>query len=108
MFFPLLNNVFYYPYSYYGYKIYRYASNGPFDFKYVSERNNNRSSSNTVEDIKTIEDKQLENTDKINLLGFDLNIDDLVIVFVIFTMFRESSLDYSVIIALFIMLFDQS
>lgn len=125
MFFPLLNNIFYYPYSFYGYKIYRYYNNGPFNFEYIKENNYDRNKTQEVFDISNfqiikteynkLEDMNLldnsssniENNDRLNIFGFDLNVDDLVIIFVILTLFREESIDYSIIIALFIILFDR-
>lgn len=47
------------------------------------------------------------NGDRLELFGISINIDDLIILIMIFFMFRENQIDYSIIIILALILFDQ-
>ena len=56
----------------------------------------------TSNDIFSITDDRLE------IFGISINIDDLIILIMLFFMFRENQIDYSIIIILALILFDQS
>lgn len=47
------------------------------------------------------------NEDRLELFGISINIDDLIILIMLFFMFRENQIDYSIIIILALILFDQ-
>lgn len=47
------------------------------------------------------------NGDRLELFGISINIDDLIILIMLFFMFRENQIDYSIIIILALILFDQ-
>ena len=48
------------------------------------------------------------NDDRLEVFGISINIDDLIILIMLFFMFRENQIDYSIIIILALILFDQS
>lgn len=48
------------------------------------------------------------NGDRLEVFGISINIDDLIILIMLFFMFRENQVDYSIIIILALILFDQS
>lgn len=56
----------------------------------------------TSNDIFSITDDRLE------IFGISINIDDLIILIMLFFMLRENQIDYSIIIILALILFDQS
>lgn len=45
--------------------------------------------------------------DRVELFGISINIDDLIILITLFFMFKENQIDYSIVIILAIILFDQ-
>lgn len=47
------------------------------------------------------------NDDRLEIFGISINIDDLIILVTLFFMFRENQIDYSIIIILALILFDQ-
>jgi len=63
---------------------------------------NNYTSSITNNDYFSI------NGDRLEVFGISINIDDLIILIMLFFMFRENQIDYSIIIILALILFDQS
>lgn len=48
------------------------------------------------------------NGDRLEVFGISINIDDLIILIMLFFLFRENQIDYSIIIILALILFDQS
>lgn len=48
------------------------------------------------------------NGDRLEVFGISINIDDLIILIMLFFMFRENQVDYSIIIILALILFDQN
>lgn len=46
--------------------------------------------------------------DRLEIFGISINIDDLIILVTLFFMFRENQIDYSIIIILALILFDQN
>ena len=48
------------------------------------------------------------NGDRLEIFGIIINIDDLIILIMLFFMFRENQIDYSIIIILALILFDQN
>ena len=48
------------------------------------------------------------NGDRLEVFGISINIDDLIILIMLFFMFRENQIDYSIIIILALILFDQN
>ena len=48
------------------------------------------------------------NGDRLEVFGISINIDDLIILIMLFFMFRETQIDYSIIIILALILFDQN
>ena len=45
--------------------------------------------------------------DRVELFGISINIDDLIILITLFFMFKENQIDYSIVIILALILFDQ-
>lgn len=69
----------------------------------TSTRNESSHTNNTIgNDFFSI------NGDRLEVFGISINIDDLIILIILFFMFRENQIDYSIIIILALMLFDQS
>ena len=119
MYYPLYNNPFYYPTGAYmqnmcsyGYVQDANAFNTPnynnatdslykntdYNARSVNERTNNL----TNNDFFSI------NGDRLDVFGISINIDDLIILIMLFFMFRENQIDYSIIIILALILFDQN
>ena len=48
------------------------------------------------------------NDDRLEIFGISINIDDLIILIMLFFMFKENQIDYSIIIILALILFDQN
>lgn len=46
--------------------------------------------------------------DRLEMFGISINIDDLIILIMIFFMFKDGNVDYSILIILALILFDQS
>lgn len=68
----------------------------------VSKGKNDYASNITNNDLFCI------NGDRLELFGISINIDDLIILIMLFFLFRENNIDYSIIIILALILFDQS
>ena len=121
MYYPLYNNPFYYPTGAYINNMcsYGYAqntntthtSNSTNTFNVSNEtlnatsftRNDSDYANNTIgNDFFSI------NGDRLEVFGISINIDDLIILVMLFFMFRENQIDYSIIIILALILFDQS
>lgn len=121
MYYPLYNNPFYYPtgaymnnmcsYGYVQNTNATHTSNSNDTFKASNEtqsnqnftRNDSDHTNNTIgNDFFSI------NGDRLEVFGISINIDDLIILIMLFFMFREDHVDYSIIIILALILFDQS
>lgn len=112
MYYPLYNNPFYYPNSAYMQNMcsFGYAQditvNTPNTYTindYNSTRNDNYNANNILNnDLFSLDGDRLE------VFGISINIDDLIILIMLFFMFRENQIDYSIIIILALILFDQS
>ena len=65
---------------------------------------------NTTEHINNLTSNEIFsiNGDRLDVFGISINIDDLIILIMLFFMFRENQIDYSIIIILALILFDQS
>ena len=121
MYYPLYNNPFYYPSRAYMQNMCSYnhayeniydtntLNYNSFDDSNFKEKNNNRN----ITDIpfKNHEDKSIPfsiTEDRLELFGISINIDDLIILITLFFMFKENHIDYSIIIILALILFDQN
>ncbi len=116
MYYPLYNNPFYYPTGAYIKNMCSYGYVQDVNTNHTSNSNdktqilnqdltrseNDHASSITNNDFFSI------NGDRLELFGISINIDDLIILIMLFFMFRESQIDYSIIIILALILFDQS
>ena len=115
MYYPLYNNPFYYPSGAYMNNMcsYGYASN-----IYNQTTSNETTAKNPQEPFdrtssafskgETSTDFFSINQDRVEVFGISINIDDLIIIIMLFFMFRESQIDYSIIIILALILFDQN
>ncbi|MBQ8043760.1 MAG: hypothetical protein IJ272_06390 [Clostridia bacterium] len=96
-------------------------------YGYVQDINTNTTSNFNTNNQNTNENKQSDtrgentyasnianndffsiNGDRLEVFGISINIDDLIILIMLFFMFRENEIDYSIIIILALILFDQS
>jgi len=119
MYYPLYNNPFYYPPRAYMPNMcsYNYAYENHNEIQNPSEI---KESSNVVQERNCLNGSS-ENTflngnknnlfsingDRLEMFGISINIDDLIILVTLFFMFRENQIDYSIIIILALILFDQ-
>ena len=121
MYYPLYNNPFYYPNRAYIPNMCSYNHayeniNNRNNFDYNSFSNSNFEEKNNNRNIKDISFKSQEDKnipfsitdDRLELFGISINIDDLIILITLFFMFKESHIDYSIIIILALILFDQN
>ena len=114
MYYPLYNNPFYYPTGAYINNMCSYGhvqnTNTTSTADMLNENSTNtqtRSSNSTLNnvinnDLFSIVDDRLE------VFGISIKIDDLIILIILFFMFRENQIDYGVIIILALILFDQN
>lgn len=121
MYYPLYNNPFYYPRGAYMANMCSYSS------ACENYRNTNRffesqpSSSNSTDEFcpnafanNTTYTENNKNSffsikdDRLELFGISINIDDLIILVTLFFMFRENQIDFSIVIILALILFDQN
>ena len=119
MYYPLYNNPFYYPSGAY--------MNNMCSYGYVQDINTNTTAKLNDKKQELNEDNQKFtrgeniyasninnneffsiNGDRLEIFGISINIDDLIILIMLFFMFRESHVDYSIIIILALILFDQN
>ena len=115
MYYPLYNNPFYYPYG-------AYMSN-MCSYRHMGNLNTNHTTNirSTFSDLQTEHRTNFEqinnseshdffsiNGDRLEVFGISINIDDLIILIMLFFMFRENQIDYSIIIILALILFDQN
>jgi len=120
MYYPLYNNPFYYPRgaympnmcsSNYAYENYNEIQN-PSEIKGTSNTAQERNCTNeNCENIFSANGNKNNlfsiNGDRLEMFGISINIDDLIILVTLFFMFRENQIDYSIIIILALILFDQ-
>ena len=120
MYYPLYNNPFYYPPR-------AYMPN-MCSYNYVCENYNEIQNSSKTKDFSNINNERIctnessenifsangnknnlfaINGDRLEMFGISINIDDLLILVTLFFMFRENQIDYSIIIILALILFDQ-
>ena len=126
MYYPLYNNPFYYPSGAYipnicsyGYDLNSHSNNT------VYPNTNTFNSNNSNENLEKRNDRTYDennsqplsgapgdlfsiNEDRLEVFGISINIDDLIILIMLFFMFRENQIDYSIIIILALILFDQN
>ena len=78
--------------------------------KHVSIENTQNPSRSDNDHASNITNNELFsiNGDILEVFGISINIDDLIILIMLFFMFRENQVDYSIIIILALILFDQS
>ena len=117
MYYPFYNNPFYYPNRAYMNNMCS-LSNAYGNFSNEQNTNrticNNRNSYeiNLNDNYNTTNDTLKNNAfsitdDRVELFGISINIDDLIILITLFFMFKENQIDYSIVIILAIILFDQ-
>ena len=113
MYYPLYNNPFYYPNGAY---IQNMCSFGHVQDTnantYSTQAFNNESNFSRSKNYDTNSmlnnDLFSLNGDRLEVFGISINIDDLIILIMLFFMFRENQIDYSIIIILALILFDQN
>lgn len=114
MYYPLYTNPFYYPSGAYMQNICSYGN----ATNYIKSSQNEQVSFNSTETSYTnrnitnvINDNSNEifsiNGDRLEVFGISINIDDLIILIILFFLFKENNVDYSIIIILALILFDQ-
>ena len=102
MYYPFYNNPFYFPQRAY--------MNNMCSLSHISE---NYSNEQIVREVNSNNRNIDKNTmfnlteDRVELFGISINIDDLIILITLFFMFKENQIDYSIIIILALILFDQ-
>ena len=110
MYYPWYNNPFYYPQRAYMPNMCSYATyTGNYTDTFRGENTPNENNQNLNEPISNKNNDFFTiNEDRLEVFGISINIDDLIILIMLFFMFRESQIDYSIIIILALILFDQS
>ena len=121
MYYPLYNNPFYYPAGAYipnicsyGYDINSHSINknntNNVNFRNISAERNDITydENNSQNPISSLGDLFCVKEDRIEAFGISINIDDLIILIMLFFMLRENQIDYSIIIILALILFDQN
>ena len=73
-----------------------------------STNSNSRTDTNVYANNSIQNDFFSINEDRLEIFGISINIDDLIILIMLFFMFRENQIDYSIIIVLALILFDQN
>lgn len=117
MYYPFYNNPFYYPNRA---CINNMCSQNHIYGSFSNEQNtneiinNNRNSYeiNSNDNYNNMNEPLKNNVfsitdDRVELFGISINIDDLIILITLFFMFKENQIDYSIVIILAIILFDQ-
>ena len=120
MYYPLYNNPFYYPpraympnmcsynYVYENHNEIQNPSQTKGTSNIVHERNcTNESCENNSYINGNKNNLFYINDDRLEMFGISINIDDLIILVTLFFMFKETKIDYSIIIILALILFDQ-
>ena len=116
MYYPLYNNPFYYPNGAYMQNMCSFGHvqdiNTNTSNMHVAQNFNNQANFTRSEnyDTSSILNNDLFslNGDRLEVFGISINIDDLIILIMLFFMFRENQIDYSIIIILALILFDQN
>ena len=119
MYYPLYNNPFYYPTGAYMQNMCSYGYVQDININNTSNFNNNNQNTNENKQSSTRGENNHAssitnndffsiNGDRLEVFGISINIDDLIILIMLFFMFRENEIDYSIIIILALILFDQS
>lgn len=113
MYYPLYNNPFYYPNSAYMQNMCSFGhvqdtnANTPNIQNFNNQSNFSRSENYDTNSMLNNDLFSL-NGDRLEVFGISINIDDLIILIMLFFMFRENQIDYSIIIILALILFDQN
>lgn len=117
MYYPLYNNPFYYPNSAYMQNMCsfghiqdtnatthntHFTQTSNYSPNNFTRRENNNTNGTLNNDLFSL------NGDRLEVFGISINIDDLIILIMLFFMFRENQIDYSIIIILALILFDQN
>ena len=114
MYYPLYNNPFYYPNGAY--------MNNMCSYGHVQNTNTNSTPFNLVENNTNTQTRNISSNssnlinndifsivdDRLEVFGINIKIDDLIILIILFFMFRENQIDYGIIIILALILFDQN
>ncbi|MBR6613446.1 MAG: hypothetical protein IKK84_01600 [Clostridia bacterium] len=76
---------------------------------HIPENYSGEQISNETNQNRNIDKNNLFNLtdDRVELFGISINIDDLIILVTLFFMFKENQIDYSIVIILALILFDQ-
>ena len=101
MYYPFYNNPFYFPQRAY--------MNNMCSLNHIPENYSGEQISNETNQKRNIDKNNLFNLtdDRVELFGISINIDDLIILVTLFFMFKENQIDYSIVIILALILFDQ-
>ena len=101
MYYPFYNNPFYFPQRAY--------MNNMCSLNHIPENYSSEQISNETNQNRNIDKNNLFNLtdDRVELFGISINIDDLIILVTLFFMFKENQIDYSIVIILALILFDQ-
>jgi len=119
MYYPLYNNPFYYPTGAYipnmcscsyAYKHYNNSTVCNENISPDKAENRNTTNNENFDLNKGVINNDFFsiNGDRLEVFGISINIDDLIILIMLFFLFKESQIDYSIIIILALILFDQS
>lgn len=114
MYYPLYSNPFYYPAGAYMNNMCSYGhvqnTNTTIPPTISSENSTTSQTRNTATPLNNIINNDLFSVvdDRLEVLGISIKIDDLIILIILFFMFRENQIDYGVIIILALILFDQN
>ena len=118
MYYPLYNNPFYYPNGTYMQNMCSFGHIQDISANTPNTQYNSQEFSNSKSNFTRGENYSTNNTlnndlfslngDRLEVFGISINIDDLIILIMLFFMFRENQIDYSIIIILALILFDQN
>lgn len=116
MYYPLYNNPFYYPNGAYMQNMCSFGYGQDINANTPNTRDTqNFNSSNSFTRSENYSTNSMLNNDlfslngdRLEVFGISINIDDLIILIMLFFMFRENQIDYSIIIILALILFDQN
>ena len=110
MYYPLYNNPFYYPTGAYMNNMCSYGHDKVLNANYRINTQEVQTNQTSFEQTNAFENHDFFSIqgDRLEVFGISINIDDLIILIMLFFMFRENQIDYSIIIILALILFDQS
>ena len=113
MYYPLYNNPFYYPQGAYMMNMCscnHTLNNDNSNSENISTKAKEFNNRTTRDFFNTENNSDLFsiNENSLEIFGISINIDDLIILIMLFFMFREKQVDYSIIIILALILFDQN